>query len=163
MINYKVNKETLKMKRKINYEIRKDKINSALRMKYKPEEQKIKYKIKKDKIYLARRMKYKAEKKIFSNNHTDIFKLGENMRSFHKSLEMTIMQCNACFEVWPLSNCTKASQSEYVCRRCKIDKKVPKKFSSENNMIKSKVPFPLQNLTQVEEMLIARAFPVLQV
>ena len=30
-------------------------------------------------------------------------------------------------------------------------------------MIPRKVPFPLQNLTQVEEMLIARAFPVLQV
>ena len=148
------------------------KINSALRMKYKPEEQKIKYKIKKDKINFAKRMKYKAdkakssnkgEKAKFSNNHPEVFKLGENMRSFHKSLEMTIMQCNVCFEAWPLSNSTKASQSEYVCRRCKIDKKVPKKFSSENNMIPSKVPFPLQNLTQVEEMLIARAFPVLQV
>ena len=56
------------MKRKINYEIKKDKINSALRMKYKPEEQKIKYKIKKDKINLAKRMKYKADKAKSSNN-----------------------------------------------------------------------------------------------
>ena len=40
---------------------------------------------------------------------------------------------------------------------------MPKKFSKENDMIPCAVPKELQGLTQVEEMLIARAFPVIQV
>ena len=45
----------------------------------------------------------------------------------------------------------------------KNDKKNPKRFSYENNIIPSEVPLPLRNLTQIEEMLIASAFPVIQV
>jgi hypothetical protein len=37
------------------------------------------------------------------------------------------------------------------------------KFSIENSMIPSPVPKQLQGLTQFEEMLIARAFPVMHV
>ena len=52
---------------------------------------------------------------------------------------------------------------QYVYYRCKRDKGTPKKFSSENFMIPSPVPLQLQDLTQFEEMLIARAFPVIHV
>ncbi len=44
-----------------------------------------------------------------------------------------------------------------------MDKKNPKKFSRENNMLPSAVPFEFQNLTQCEEILISRAFPITQV
>ena len=51
----------------------------------------------------------------------------------------------------------------YICSRCSRDKCVPKKFSNENLTIPSPVPKELQDLTQFEEMLIARAFPVMHV
>jgi hypothetical protein len=47
--------------------------------------------------------------------------------------------------------------------RCSRDKKSPQKFSSQNSMIFSSVPHELQNLTQIEEMLIARALPIMRV
>jgi hypothetical protein len=50
-----------------------------------------------------------------------------------------------------------------TCSRCKRDKKTPKKFSLENSMIPSSVPYELQNLTQIEEMLIARALPIMRI
>lgn len=85
-------------------------------------------------------------------------------KKFHKSLEMTLLQCLTCKEAWPLSNSSKHLKvSEYECFRCKKEKMSPKKFSAENDMIPSKVPPELQGLTQIEEMLIARAFPVIQV
>ena len=80
-------------------------------------------------------------------------------------MKMTITQCVVCKEAWPL--CDKrhkeSHRSHYVCYRCKTDKKEPKKFSFENSMIPSAVPPELQNMTQFEEMLIARAFPVINV
>ncbi|XP_066915890.1 uncharacterized protein [Clytia hemisphaerica] len=82
---------------------------------------------------------------------------------FNKSLEMTITQCNTCKEAWPLTASTKFTPNNYECTRCKKEKCLPKKFSEENDMIPSTVPVELQGLTQVEEMLIARAFPVIQV
>ena len=51
----------------------------------------------------------------------------------------------------------------FVCLRCSRDKNNPKKFSIENSMTPSPVPKQLQGLTQFEEMLIARAFPVMHV
>src|SRR6185436_3185858 len=39
----------------------------------------------------------------------------------------------------------------------------PKKFSSENDMDPGEVPEELQGLTEIEEMLIARVFPVMSV
>ena len=85
----------------------------------------------------------------------------KNMQKFHQSMEMTIYQCTVCKEAWPM-NRTDAN-NHYVCYRCKRDKKQPKKFSNENSMIPSAVPLELQNLTQFEEMLIARAFPIIHV
>ena len=65
-----------------------------------------------------------------------------------------------CFEAWPLKSKPK---TPYVCSRCSRDKKSPKKFSVENSMIPSSVPDELKKLTQVEEMLIARALPIMRV
>ena len=75
------------------------------------------------------------------------------MKKFHNSLKMVITQCNICKEAWPVSESSKMLKiEEYTCMRCKRDKKVPKKFSFENNMVPSKVPRELQQLTQMEEM-----------
>ena len=67
-----------------------------------------------------------------------------------------------CREAWPLKSKPK-SAILYVCSRCSSDKKFPKKFPDENSMVPSCVPHELQNLTQVEEILIARALPAMRV
>ena len=81
-----------------------------------------------------------------------------NINKFHKSVKYIVSQCTVCQEAWPLKS---KPRTPYVCSRCCRDKKSPKKFSSENSMIPSKVPHELQNLTQTEEMLIARALPIM--
>ena len=83
------------------------------------------------------------------------------MKDFQKSMKFTMTQCQTCFESWPIKNISKVD--DYCCTRCKRDKGTPKKFSAENNMKPSAVPEALKGLTQIEEMLIARAFPVMQV
>ena len=84
------------------------------------------------------------------------------MKKFHKSLKFQIYQCRVCHEAWPLKTKPKNTVS-YICSCCLRDKNVPKKFLIENSMIPSPVPKELQGLTQFEEMLIARAFPVMHV
>eukprot|EP00111_Clytia_hemisphaerica_P020703 TCONS_00061034-protein len=79
-------------------------------------------------------------------------------------MKFSIAQCQTCFESWPIKITSKVnSVNDYICTRCKRDKGTPKKFSADNNMKPSPVPEALKGLTQVEEMLIARAFPVMQV
>ena len=81
----------------------------------------------------------------------------DKLKKFHEKLKtFCIRQCVVCKEAWP-------NISGDMCTRCKRDKILPRKFSNENNMIPSPVPPQLQGLTQVEEMLIARAFPVMNV
>ena len=78
----------------------------------------------------------------------------KNLDLFHKSNEYSVHQCTICLEAWPIAS-NGNTTSQYLCLRCSRDKKNPKKFSKENNMIPSAVPCELQGLTQVEEMLIA--------
>ena len=83
-----------------------------------------------------------------------------NINKFSKSVQYIVSQCTECQEAWPLKSKPRAP---YICSRCSRDKKSPKKFSCENSMIPSSVPHELQNLTQIEEMLIARALPIMRV
>ena len=85
----------------------------------------------------------------------------QNMTKFHKSINLEIYQCIICKEAWPYKVGTRENNN--TCYRCKRGKGSPKKFSKQNNMIPSPVPHQLQNLTQFEEMLIAREFPVMHV
>jgi hypothetical protein len=88
----------------------------------------------------------------------------ENMNNFHKSILYSTIQCTVCNEAWPTNEKLQAaSLASYVCKRCKGDKETVKKFSKENFMIPSSVPLVLEHLTQVEEMLIARALPITHV
>ena len=81
---------------------------------------------------------------------------------FHNSNIYTVYQCSLCQEAWPI-NFTPRLHNQYQCSRCTNDKELPKKFSKENSMIPSSVPPQLEGLTQVEEMLIARALPIMRV
>ena len=87
--------------------------------------------------------------------------VSENMKKFQESLKFAIFQCEICSESWPVVS--KNKNKDFICTRCKQDKGLPKKFSVENNMIPSPFPEAIQGLTQIEEMLIARVFPVMQV
>ena len=82
------------------------------------------------------------------------------MNKFHKSIQYVVSQRTVCFEAWPLKSKPK---TPHVCSRCSRDKKYPKKFSVENSMIPSSVPDELKKLTQIEEMLIARALQIVRV
>ena len=65
-----------------------------------------------------------------------------------------------CLEAWPVKSSSRSQKdSEYQCVRWSRDKKHPKKFSKQNYMVPSAVPSQLQGLTQIEEMLTARALP----
>ena len=85
----------------------------------------------------------------------------KNMVKFHKSAHYTVLQCKICYQAWPQKS--RKQLSKYVCLACSRDKQDPKRFSKENNMIPSPVPKELQELTQIEEMLIARALPLMRV
>lgn len=87
-----------------------------------------------------------------------------NMEKFHKSMKLKITLCVVCCEAWPLPlNSRKQKLKTFICSRCTRDKGNVKKFSVQNNMIPSPVPKELYGLTQIEEMLIARVFPVISV
>ena len=83
-----------------------------------------------------------------------------NMEKFHQSIQYSMNQCGIC-NVWPLKG-TK-SVTSFNCSRCKRYKHSPKTFSADNFMIPSQVPQELQDLTQTEKMLIARALPIMRV
>ena len=79
---------------------------------------------------------------------------------------MELKQCSTCLEAWPVKKkkvvkkkiLKTKMQESYYCTQCKSDKKYPKKFSLENNMIPSQVPVELRGLTQCEEILIRQHF-----
>ena len=86
-----------------------------------------------------------------------------NMQKFHDSMKLRISLCQCCHEAWPLHIKTKKKKEPYICTRCLRDKDDAKKFSFEISLLPSDVPVELENLTQIEEMLIARVFPVMSV
>ena len=67
--------------------------------------------------------------------------------------------CTVCNEQWPVR--TRLDVVPFVCVRCQRDKHVPKRFSADNDMDPGCVPECLEGMTQVEEMLIARATPIM--
>lgn len=88
----------------------------------------------------------------------------QNISKFHKSMKYIIHQCKICFEAWPSKRIKSQDSYIHVCQKCSKDKAIPsEKFSDQNFMIPSAVPLELQELTQVEEMLIACAIPIMRV
>ena len=72
---------------------------------------------------------------------------------------MTSFHCQ--HEVWPTRACLNTDPAKFICTRCKLDKHSTKLFSKQNVMLPGEMPLCLQNLSQVEEMLIARACPTM--
>ena len=85
-----------------------------------------------------------------------------NINLFHKSMKLSIFQCQICHEAWPLKTVPRNAHN-YICNRCSRDKNTVKKFSKGNLLIPSPVPHQLEGLTQTEQMLIARALPIMTV
>ena len=78
------------------------------------------------------------------------------MTAFHDTLNsLEQRQCITCKETWPTGQGLNAQR--YECVRCKRDKEATKLFSRDNDMDPGTVPHQLQNLTEIKEMLIARA------
>ena len=71
--------------------------------------------------------------------------------------DLTNTLCTVCNERFPFNLIQNA------CLRCYRDKNLVKKFSASNNMDPGDVPEDLQGLTEIEEMLISRIFPVISV
>lgn len=86
----------------------------------------------------------------------------KSMKSFHtKQNKWRQKLCTVCHEVWPTSTCLYTDENTYVCTRCKRDKHEVKRYSAQNDMLPGEVPPCLHGLSQVEEMLIARACPIM--
>ena len=71
--------------------------------------------------------------------------------------DLTNNLCTVCNERFPFNLIQNA------CHRCNRDKNLVKKFSASNNMDPGDVPEDLQGLTEIEQMLISRIFPVISV
>ena len=85
----------------------------------------------------------------------------EEMAAFHRFEEnLRHYHCVICKEAWPLSA---SRQQIFTCARCKRDRKPCRLYSAENDMDPGSVPAELQGLSEVEELLIARAFPIMSI
>ncbi|CAN0161735.1 unnamed protein product [Laminaria digitata] len=83
--------------------------------------------------------------------------------TFQKPLHaLRSLSCSGCRERWH-TGVQIADTTVYLCNQCKRDKKVPKAFSDVNHMDPGNIPPQLQGLTQVEQMLIARACAIMRV
>ena len=99
---------------------------------------------------------------LSTNFQSTTSKNHKTMETFHKQqFKWRQTECTTCHEIWPSRH--DISKKPYECLRCSRDKCNPKKFSNTNNMHPGSVPECLQNLTQVEEMLIARVSPIMYV
>ena len=72
----------------------------------------------------------------------------------------SLYHCVVCKEAWPLST---SREQIFTCSRCKREKKPCRLYSAENDMDPGSVPAELQGLSEVEELLIARAFPMMSI
>ena len=82
--------------------------------------------------------------------------VGTNM---HDSISSSAepMACKICSKRWPTR--THLNTDPYTCNRCQCDKHNNKLYSAGNDMGTGSVPPHLQEMTQIEELLIARACP----
>ena len=76
----------------------------------------------------------------------------------NKTKPMAKQKCTTFNEQWPTR-----TMDTYICTQCQCDKHNPKLFSADNDMDPASVPPCLQNMTQIEELLIARACPIMTV
>ena len=94
---------------------------------------------------------------IFTTQFLDL------MKKFRARIDALsqVKTCIICNESYTGMSLRK-NNFETICSRCFSEKGVHR-FSMENNLDPGKQPNVLKNLTQVEEMFIARVTPILQV
>ena len=68
-------------------------------------------------------------------------------------------QCVTCKDAWPTKQ--RLTLARFECLRRKRDKGNPKLYSQKSDMDPGALPLELQGLTDIEEMLIARACPIM--
>ena len=84
----------------------------------------------------------------------------DEMAKFHSSINsLEHRQRVTCKEAWPTKQ--GLSLARFECLRCKRHKGNPKLYSQENDMDPGALPLELQGLTDIEEMLIARACSIM--
>ena len=94
------------------------------------------------------------------NNGIDLRKLQIMFRNGLDKLGMPSM-CYICQESYLSMKVARVPEGP-ICHRCRQEKN-EHRFSASNNMDHGPQPLQLSNLTQIEEMLIARINPILQV
>ena len=77
-------------------------------------------------------------------------------------MKLSIFQCQVCHKAWPLKSVPRNAHN-YIFNRCSRDKNTVRKFSKEYLLIPSPVPHQLEGSTQTEQMLLARALPIMTV
>ena len=109
----------------------------------------------------AQRHRYAVQRHHTTHSTSEV--VNNCMNKFQKQIDKwNHKQCIFCLERWPV-RMQHDSGCNYTCLRCKRDKHVPKLFSAQNNKDPGPVPPELEGMTQVEEMLIARACPIMSV
>ena len=97
-----------------------------------------------------------------SKYFTDILSKSDRfqLQKFHDKMdELKYSFCPVCNKSFP----SIVILNEECCHHCYNEKEYPKKFSAENNIDPGNVPEELQELSEIEEMLITRVFPVISV
>lgn len=86
------------------------------------------------------------------------------MTDFHQQqMKWEHRKCTVCCEQWPARSRLQVNPETYVCNCCHRDKQEPKLFSAGNDMDPGVRPPCLEGLTPVEEMLLARACPIMSI
>ena len=85
------------------------------------------------------------------------------MHEFHnKQTKWYHYLCSVCHELWPTRVVVKTNVN-YICTRCKHNKNESKLYSHLDDIHPEDVPTCLQEMTQIEEVLIARTCPIMSV
>jgi len=125
------------------------------------------------KRYLTRHLKsihqlHASENKIdfesfwqsLSSNLSNDPNTQKEMNKFREEIQnFKVFHCKSCKQAW----FDDGNLSDQFCDTCYKDLGDVRKFSLENNMIPAPCPPELRGLTMLEEMLIARACPVMRV
>ena len=92
-----------------------------------------------------------------NNNYNTIM---DSIRAFElQQMSYTISHCSTCHE----RRIQMDMNAENTCKRCIQDKNEIKMFSADNNMDPKTPPPQLQNLTLIEQQLISRLAPVINI
>ena len=81
-------------------------------------------------------------------------------------MELELQWCTLCKEYWPVRPSSQRAfhREDFACKRCSsLHAEDLNKFSTDNDMNPGTVPPTLEGLTMVEEMLIARACPIMTI